>query len=411
MRNNIMKLYPVLLASCMGFWLAGCASPASTPASPAVGVLQTPAGSTSGNGDARAPHEWSQPLPEDPASFAHVVAAALRLPAARVQSVLASAQYNPEVARLMAPASATSGRPIVRNWPAYRRRFVEPVRIRHGVTFWHEHLHTLQAAEEQYGVPAAIIVAILGVETIYGRNTGSFPVLDALYTLAFAFPKTETRDRSPYFRKELAEFLALTLVQGVDPRSIYGSYAGAIGMPQFMPGSIRRYAVAANGNALPDLQHNPADAIFSIANYLAAHGWQRGLPVFAPVRVPSHASHLAHGKLEPTLAWPDLVAAGATLIPWDSGNSGTHGPTVQVASLAPPPLVGQAVAAEGFRAAPSWMQAPLGIVDLPHGRNGPVEYRVATPNFFAITHYNRSYFYATAVAELAAALEAAMKKQ
>lgn len=362
---------------------------------------------------ARAQSLWARPLPAEPAAFAHTLAAHLELPPAKVAQALDQAQYNPDVVRLMTPRSARTGRPIVRSWPAYRRRFVEPIRIRDGVAFWRANREMLQQAEALYGVPASIIVAIIGVETVYGRHTGTFPVLDALYTLAFSYPSDAPRDRSAYFREELGEYLAMTLKQGIDPRSIHGSYAGAIGIPQFMPGSIRRYAVGTINRDAPDLIGKPSDAILSVANYLAAHGWRPGLPVFAPVRLPPSAHSLAQGGLEPTLTWSELAAAGAAI---------TGQETDRVARQANTPggvHSAQANPSRGIESSTSirvpsragnldWTHAPLAVIDLPYGSNKPVEYRVATPNFFAITHYNRSYFYATAVAELADAIERAL---
>jgi len=151
-----------------------------------------------------------------------------------------------------------------------------------------------------------------------------------------------------------------------------GSFAGAVGIPQFMPGSIKRFAVSARGAQEINLSSNMADAINSVANFLVEHGWQRGLPIFVPVRLPASADKLVDGGLKPTLDWPQLQAAGTKLAP-------------------------------GAKDAP-WMRAALGIIDLPEETAGTVELRTATQNFFTITLYNRSYFYAASVADLAAAL-------
>src|SRR5690606_20668706 len=202
---------------------------------------------------ARAQSMWSPPLPEEPVEFTRVLPAHLQLPESQVSAALDQAQYNQQVARLMTPPARRADAPVVRNSPAYRARLVEAIRIREGLDFWRRKRTTLEEAEQMYGVPASVIVAIIGVETVYGRNTGNFPVLDALYTLAFSYPQGARRDRSPYFREELGEYLAMTLRNGIDPRSIRGSYAGAIGIPQFMPGSIRRYAVGATNRDEPDL--------------------------------------------------------------------------------------------------------------------------------------------------------------
>ncbi len=408
----------VPLISCA--WMAGCAAPAASTVPPAVpaapaAVIDTPA---------PASQPWSAPpeapparlavrgadgaapvpvpaaaaraatppaaLPADQAEFARALAEQRGLPLAAVQSALNRANYNATVARLMAPAP--SGGVRKRSWPGYRARFVEPIRLRAGQQFWNENAATLARAEQTYGVPAAVIVAIIGVETVYGRNMGNFPILDALYTLAFRFPATPERDRSDYFRGELAEYLAATIGQGVAPESLRGSYAGAMGMPQFMPTSLRHYAVTANGRGgMPDLIGNTDDAILSVANYLAEHGWQRGQPVFAPVRLPGNPASLVEGGLEPTLTWAHLTTAGA--------------------ELQRPAMAGLVSGGLGDDGTLAWSKSPLGVINLPNDPAGTVEHRVGTPNFFVITKYNRSYFYAASVADLASELETARGRQ
>lgn len=337
----------------------------------------------------------SPPLPAQQQAFARELAATRKLSLPQIEAALEQAQYNETVARLMAPPAppaAPDAKPRKRNWSGYRARFVEPIRIRHGLAFWEENRAALTAAEKQYGVPASVIVAIIGVETVYGRNMGNFRVLDALYTLAFSYPSHARRDRSPYFREELAEFLAMTLQSGIDPTSVRGSYAGAIGMPQFMPGSIRRYAVSTNGKQAPDLVGNPNDAIVSVANYLAGHGWQAGHPVFLPVALPPEPTNLVDGGLEPTLSWQQLVSAGASI-----RTPSTSGGLIAVAHAAQP--------------APTWTKAPMGVINLDNGPAGKTEYRLASSNFFVITKYNRSYFYAASVADLAQELEKSTRRQ
>ncbi len=147
-------------------------------------------------------------------------------------------------------------------WYQYRAIFLKPDRIHSGVTFWHEHKAQLQRAEQQYGVPVEVIVAIIGVETRYGRNTGSFKVLNALSTLAFDYPK-----RSPFFTRELEHYLLLTREQDIDPLTLKGSYAGAMGIPQFISSSYRAYAVDFDGDGVTDIWRNPTDAIGSVGNY------------------------------------------------------------------------------------------------------------------------------------------------
>ncbi|MDX3907550.1 MAG: lytic murein transglycosylase B [Pigmentiphaga sp.] len=287
-----------------------------------------------------------------------------------VAAVLEQARYSGTVARLVLPPAS----PTVRSWPRYRARFVESRRIREGIAFQQEYAPVLAQAEARYGVPASIIVSIIGVETFYGRVTGNFRVIDALTTLAFDYPAGARSDRGPFFREQLAHFLTWCKETGTDPLTVKGSYAGAIGLPQFMPGSLRQFAVDGDGDGRIDLLASPSDAIVSVANFLVEHGWQRGQPVFLPVHLPGEPAALVDGGLKPTLNWSQLEAAGARARP--------------VADLPE-----------------SWTGWPLGVIDLYDGATGNTEYRVAAPNFFALTEYNRSYFYATSVADLAQELE------
>ncbi len=249
-------------------------------------------------------------------------------------------------------------------WREYRPLFIEPKRIAGGVRFWAEHEETLARAEAQYGVPASLIVAIIGVETFYGRNTGSFRVIDALATLAFGYPK-----RAPYFRSELEQFLLMTREEGFDPLSIKGSYAGAMGISQFMPSSYRKYGVDFDGDGQRDLWENPEDAIGSIARYLQGYGWKRGATVLAPVqRVVDEAKSLANRGWSfriPMQQWAGI------------GVSTDAAPTASEAML--------------FELA---------------GENGP-EYWLGFENFYVITRYNRSFHYAMAAWQLSQAFEAA----
>lgn len=159
-------------------------------------------------------------------------------------------------------------------WHDYRLIFVTEARIKEGAIFLQQNYDVLKQAEEKYGVPAEIITAILGVETRYGRYRGKYRVVDSLATLGFDYPR-----RSKFFLKELEEFLLLTREEQLDPLAITGSYAGAMGKPQFISSSYRRYAIDFDGDGIRDLLNNSADAIGSVANYLARHGWQRNQPV------------------------------------------------------------------------------------------------------------------------------------
>jgi membrane-bound lytic murein transglycosylase B len=165
------------------------------------------------------------------------------------------------------------------DWGRYRRIFVTDERTRGGVAFWRENHVALERAHKEYGVPPQIIVAIIGVETRYGANTGSFPVLDALVTLGFHYPR-----RGKFFRSELSHFLRLAREEKLDPTKPKGSYAGAMGRPQFISSSFRRYAVDFDGDGKRDIWTNNQDVIGSVANYFAEHGWQTGQPVSFPVQ-------------------------------------------------------------------------------------------------------------------------------
>ena len=177
-------------------------------------------------------------------------------------------QVRPSILRAMsAPGTA-------RPWFEYRRRIVEPSRIENGVRFWIENARALERASRDFGVPEELIVATIGVETLYGRNMGTFKVLDALATLAFEYPP-----RAELFRGELEEYLLLARETGMDAAIVRGSYAGAIGIPQFLPSSYRKYAVDFDGDGRRDLVGSATDAIGSVANYYRTFGWKSGAPV------------------------------------------------------------------------------------------------------------------------------------
>jgi membrane-bound lytic murein transglycosylase B len=296
-----------------------------------------------------------------------------------LEAIFKKARYVDTTIQLMKPAP--SGKP--KNWQAYRARFVEPIRIAAGIQFWNEHADALARAETQYGVPAEIIVGILGVETIYGRQAGNFRVLDALTTLAFDYPDTPTRDaRMQFFRGELENTLLFARDSGIDPFTLLGSYAGAIGWPQFMPSSIRQYAVDFDGDGKIDLRASPVDAIGSIANFLALHGWKRGEPIVFPVTVTSPLDETT------TPAWRGYVgrelAAKFSLDELEKAGV--------LPDISPPADIS------------------FGLVDLQNGLE-PTEYWLGTANFFAITKYNRSFFYAMSVVELGHAIRIARYRQ
>ena len=306
---------------------------------------------------------------DDVKAFASEVAERRGLDAAWVLASLEQAQWQAAVARLIMPPPPGTAK----NWAAYRDRFVEPSRVAAGAAFWQAHASDLVRAEKAYGVPPEVVVAIIGVETFYGRFTGGFRVLDALATLAFDFP-TGRKDRTPFFRAELEEFLVWCQREGRPPAAVKGSFAGAIGLPQFMPGSINRHAVDFDGDGHIDLQRSSADAVGSVAHFLAEHGWQRDLPTHFEVKVPVDTADRA------ALLAPDIL------------------PSFTAAQFAER---GAELPADG-RAHPGM----LALVELQNGEAAPSFY-AGTQNFYAITRYNWSSYYAMAVITLADALKTA----
>jgi membrane-bound lytic murein transglycosylase B len=253
--------------------------------------------------------------------------------------------------------------PKARSWEEYRGNFVNEKRIAAGTEFWKKHRRILERAETTYGVPAQYIVAIIGVETFYGRNSGRWRVVEALTTLAFDYGP-----RSTYFRSELEQYLLLAREQGKDAFSMRGSYAGAIGIPQFMPSSTRRYGVDFDGNGAVDLRRSAADAIGSVGNFLKEHGWQPGGEVLLDARVGGEAWRaLADGTVDPKHAQSDLRAAGVE-----------------------------------FDGMPEGVRAVLVELETPDKAS---DYRIGLHNFWVLTRYNRSAFYASAVHDLAQALK------
>ncbi|RRV67436.1 lytic murein transglycosylase B [Stutzerimonas stutzeri] len=246
----------------------------------------------------------------------------------------------------------------VKPWKEYRPIFLTDSRVAQGVDFWRENEAALSRAEAEYGVPAEIIVAIIGVETFYGRNTGSHRVIDALSTLGFDYPP-----RQPFFRQQLKEFLLLTREEQVDPLTLKGSYAGAMGLPQFMPSSFRAYAVDFDGDGHIDIWNNPTDAIGSAASYFKQHGWAAGEPVVARAKVSGERFEegLTVG-LESQKNAGEMRALG-----WQFDKS-----------------VADQTAVTAFRL---------------EGAEGD-EYWLGLPNFYVITRYNRSVMYAMAVHQL-----------
>ena len=218
-----------------------------------------------------------------------------------VLALLASARRQQSILDAIArPAEKT------RPWFEYRDIFLTERREREGVAFFRTHREALARAQAETGVPAEIIVAIIGVETYYGRIAGSYRVLDALTTLAFDYPR-----RAAFFSGELENFLVLTREQGLDPLSLKGSYAGAMGYGQFMPSSYRAYAIDFDGDQRADIWNNPVDAIGSVANYLRRHGWRAGAPIVSAASARAGVNEaLFDGKLKPQRTVAEFAAAG-----------------------------------------------------------------------------------------------------
>jgi len=319
--------------------------------------------------DDGAPDVVTYGLRDDVVRFAEEVAERRELDVEWVKKALAQARFIPVVTRyIMPPAAGTA-----KNWAAYRARFVEPVRLRAGNAFWRANERWLDQAEEMYGVPAEIVVGIVGVESIYGQQMGNFRVIDSLATLAFDFP-IGRRDRSAFFKDELESWFVLCKSEGVDPLAWRGSYAGALGMAQFMPSSFNKYAVDLDGDGHVNLHDSAADVIGSVAHYLAEFGWKRGLPVRFAVQPPTDTADRA------ALLVPDIV------------------PTFSVEEMQARGAVLPAEAAG--------VDSALALVELQNGSAAP-SYVAGTSNFYAVTRYNWSSYYALAVVELGEAVKAA----
>ena len=250
----------------------------------------------------------------------------------------------------------------VKPWKDYRPIFITEARISKGVDFWNKHAEALARAEQEYGVPAEVIVSIIGVETFYGGNTGSWRVLDALSTLCFDYPP-----RAEFFCQQLREFLILAREQQIDPLTVKGSYAGAMGLPQFMPGSFRAYAMDFDGDGHIDIWTNPVDAIGSVASYFKRHGWVSGESVVSRAQVKGEQadSGLTQG-LDPVKTVGELRTLG-----WSSAD-----------------VLRDDIPVTAFRF---------------DGAEGQ-EYWMGLPNFYVITRYNRSAMYAMAVHQLSGEL-------
>ncbi len=298
---------------------------------------------------------------DDVRKFIADIAARNQLDPTMLAAAFVEADPQPKVIEYIKPPS----QPGVRSWKRYRARFLDAPRISGGLKFWQTYQATIEEAAAKTGVPAEIIVAIIGVETIYGRNTGNFQALSALATLAFDYPP-----RAELFRRELEALFLLARDQNEPVGAYLGSYAGAIGLPQFLPSSIRSFAVDGDGDGKIDLRSNPRDAIHSVANFLAMHGWQRGAEIVRPAVLTAPSDNLQpllELGLQPSLDAALLAAYGI---------SDPHaGPDKELVALVDFVTPGE-----------------------------PTQYQLGLQNFYVISRYNRSSFYAMSVVELARAL-------
>ncbi len=282
---------------------------------------------------------------------------------AELKSLFDEAKKREDILEAIArPAEKT------RPWHEYRQIFLTPDRIRGGAKFWRKHAAVLERAAKELQVDPAVVVAIIGVETRYGEHTGGYRVLDALSTLAFAYPP-----RSKFFRSELEQFLILAQEEKVDLRTAKGSYAGAMGYGQFIPSSYRNYAIDFDEDGRRDLWGNIDDIIGSVANYFHRHGWQPGEPV---------ASRVTQGNVP------------ASLVSDDSKPDKTAGELAALGIRTTPPLS---------------THQPVAVLELQQ-RTGS-EYWLTSKNFYVITRYNRSPLYAMSVYQLSEAIRDAYKKE
>lgn len=291
-------------------------------------------------------------------AFAAQVAARHGLAPEDISRILAQAKNLEQLIRPKFQYSAEATWP----WHRYRKNFLSPSRVKNGLKFWNAHADLFERAEKRFGISQAVLAAIVGVETNYGKRPGKIRVLDSLYTQAFHYP-----ERRRFGRAQLEDFLVLALKEGLDPLGVKGSYAGAMGQPQFIPSSYRAYAVDFDGDGRRDLWNSEADVVGSVANYFALHGWRAGEPVAAPASgVTQRHRALVTGEntkpRPPSLKIADLRAAGIR--------------------------ISDDLAADQL--------ASLIRLSTPGGS----DYWVGLHNFYVITRYNHSNLYAMAVYQL-----------
>lgn len=331
-------------------------------------VVNVAKNSSDNNSEVYAPNYANRP---EVMTQAQEMATRLRLDPTWVQSIIGQAKQLDQVRKYVLPAPAG----VAKNWNLYRGRFIDNIRIEGGLRFWNANQADLAKAERLYGVPAEIIVAIVGVETLYGKQTGNFRTIDALATLTFDFPTSHPRaqERQAFFKQELENLLVLSHQNNADPLQVKGSYAGAIGMPQFMPSSITKYAVDFDGDQKIDLQNSTADVIGSVGNYFKSFGWVKDMPTHYPVQINPETANmpaLLAADILPSFTLESFQEKGAML---DLNSpAATH-------------------------------QGKLALIELQNGPVAPI-YVAGTDNFYVITRYNWSSYYAMAVIELSQAI-------
>jgi len=379
-----VRMYLRISYLLLALLLAACASPPTPPTKPDQSIVNQA-------DDVATEAQVSQNLNE----LLSQVSLTQEIPLQSLESGFLDAKTIPSIRKLVLPPSGT----FKKNWLAYRKRFIEPVRLKAGKAFWEENRAFLSQVEQDSGVPVEIIVAIIGIETIYGRQTGNFRVKDVLSTLAFSYPETPNKlAREQLFRDQLKELILLcwneaggnlpakNSTQGINSARFStclnqnSSYAGAIGLPQFMPSSIRSFAIDGDGDGRVDLKQSPKDAIASVGNFMKKHGWQPGMPISFPVQTDgiTAARELADGQPQLKHSVQELIEKGILTKQQGDLQSGGVEPN-----------------SKAF------------IVDLPYpDKDGvdQVQYFVGLNNFLTIVQYNRSYFYAQSVAEFAEAL-------
>ena len=356
-----LALVPILAATALGACATQAPPAASSPSAPAIALLppipQPPERPT-------APASVTDPaLPQAQRidAFVDYTAGMYGVDPATIRAELAQAQFKQNIIDAISrPAEK------VRSWAQYRPIFLNDARIQGGRAFYAENRAALDKVAAQSGVPAEYIVAIIGVETSYGRITGNYRVLDALYTLAFGYPK-----RAPFFGGELAQLFALGKDEGIDVSTLTGSYAGAMGWGQFMPWSYRNWGKDGDGDGRRDLIGDKDDIFASIANYFVVHGWQRGGPVVARATRAVDAGDFAPDALDPVYPLAALAQRGYA------------------------PRAGEPTVGPG-------QGATLVAFDGDAGK----EYWLGYRNFYVITRYNHSPMYAMAVHQLAQAIRA-----